>query len=58
MTAGPATVKASSTSPLARPREVEEIRLTPEFLDIYREVWESLREEVADRPREERCRAA
>jgi NitT/TauT family transport system ATP-binding protein len=46
MTAGPATVKASFDVPLERPRDVEEIRLTPEFLAIYREVWESLREEV------------
>jgi NitT/TauT family transport system ATP-binding protein len=46
MTAGPATVKASFDVPLDRPRDAEEIRLTSEFLDIYREVWESLREEV------------
>jgi NitT/TauT family transport system ATP-binding protein len=46
MTAGPATVKASFDVPLERPRDAEEIRLTPEFLEIYREVWESLREEV------------
>ncbi|GAA4639898.1 ABC transporter ATP-binding protein [Actinoallomurus vinaceus] len=46
MTASPATVKASFTVPLKRPRDAEEIRLTPEFLEIYREVWESLREEV------------
>jgi sulfonate transport system ATP-binding protein len=46
MTAGPATVKASFDVPLERPRDAEEIRLTPEFLRIYREVWESLREEV------------
>jgi NitT/TauT family transport system ATP-binding protein len=46
MTAGPATVKASFEVPLERPRDAEEIRLTPEFLAIYREVWESLREEV------------
>ncbi|MFL6054928.1 MAG: ABC transporter ATP-binding protein [Actinoallomurus sp.] len=46
MTAGPATVKASFDVPLERPRDAEEIRLTSEFLDIYREVWESLREEV------------
>jgi NitT/TauT family transport system ATP-binding protein len=46
MTARPATVKASFDVPLKRPRDAEEIRLTPEFLDIYREVWESLREEV------------
>jgi NitT/TauT family transport system ATP-binding protein len=46
MTAGPATVKAFFDVPLERPRDAEEVRLTPEFLDIYREVWESLREEV------------
>jgi NitT/TauT family transport system ATP-binding protein len=46
MTAGPATVKASFEVPLERPRDAEEIRLTPEFLAVYREVWESLREEV------------
>ncbi|HEX6499526.1 MAG TPA: ABC transporter ATP-binding protein [Micromonosporaceae bacterium] len=47
MTASPATVKASFDVPLPRPRDVEEIRLTDAFLDIYREVWQSLREEVA-----------
>jgi NitT/TauT family transport system ATP-binding protein len=46
MTAGPATIKGSFAVPLARPREAEEIRLTTEFLDIYREVWDSLRAEV------------
>jgi sulfonate transport system ATP-binding protein len=46
MTAGPATVKASFDVPLDRPRDAEEVRLTPEFLQIYREVWESLRDEV------------
>jgi sulfonate transport system ATP-binding protein len=46
MTAGPATVKGSFDVPLPRPRDAEEVRLTSEFLDIYREVWESLREEV------------
>ncbi|KAA2258784.1 ABC transporter ATP-binding protein [Solihabitans fulvus] len=48
MTAGPATVKASFDVPLARPRDVEEIRLTAEFLEIYREIWESLKEEVEE----------
>jgi NitT/TauT family transport system ATP-binding protein len=46
MTAGPATVKSDFDIPLPRPRNVEEIRLTTEFLEIYREVWRSLREEV------------
>jgi NitT/TauT family transport system ATP-binding protein len=46
MTTGPATVKASFDVPLERPRDVEEIRLSSEFLVIYREIWESLKEEV------------
>ena len=46
MTAGPATVKDVIAVNLARPRAVEEIRLTDEFLDVYRKVWESLRDEV------------
>ncbi|HET6500953.1 MAG TPA: ABC transporter ATP-binding protein [Amycolatopsis sp.] len=46
LTAGPATVKATFDIGLPRPRKVEELRLTEEFLRIYREVWESLRAEV------------
>jgi NitT/TauT family transport system ATP-binding protein len=46
MTAGPATVKASVPVTLERPRKVEEIRLTTDFLELYRSVWESLRVEV------------
>ncbi|WP_394838886.1 ABC transporter ATP-binding protein [Pendulispora rubella] len=46
MTCGPATVKGSFAVPLARPRHVEDIRLTTEFLEIYKEIWESLRQEV------------
>jgi NitT/TauT family transport system ATP-binding protein len=46
MTAGPATVKDVVTIELPRPRDVEEIRLTPEFVEIYKRVWDSLREEV------------
>jgi len=46
MTAGPATVKDVVRVDLPRPRSVEEIRLTPDFTDLYRRVWESLREEV------------
>lgn len=46
MTAGPATVKDVVTIDLPRPRRVEEIRLTHEFTDLYRRVWDSLREEV------------
>jgi len=46
MTAGPGTVKEAVPIDLPRPRTVEEIRLTPEFTEIYRSVWNSLREEV------------
>jgi NitT/TauT family transport system ATP-binding protein len=46
MTAGPATVKDIVPVELERPRKVEEIRLTEQFLVLYRRVWESLREEV------------
>jgi len=46
MTAGPATVKDVVTIDLPRPRDVEEIRLTPAFVELYKRVWESLREEV------------
>jgi NitT/TauT family transport system ATP-binding protein len=46
MTAGPATVKDVVTVDLPRPRRVEEIRLTPDFIDLYKHIWDSLREEV------------
>jgi NitT/TauT family transport system ATP-binding protein len=46
MTAGPATVKSIVPIDLPRPRRVEDIRLTPEFIELYRTVWDSLREEV------------
>ncbi|MEV5240630.1 ABC transporter ATP-binding protein [Streptomyces cinnamoneus] len=46
MTAGPATVKQVFPIGLPRPRKVEAIRLEPEFIEIYREIWSSLGEEV------------
>lgn len=46
LTTRPATVKAVFDVGLARPREVEELRITEDFLRIYREIWESLRVEV------------
>jgi NitT/TauT family transport system ATP-binding protein len=51
MTASPATVKATFPVALQRPRHVEEVRMTPEFQAVYREIWESLKEEV-DKTRE------
>ncbi|MFC5145969.1 ABC transporter ATP-binding protein [Streptomyces aureoversilis] len=46
MTAGPATVKAVFPVRLPRPRKVESVRLEAEFVEIYREIWSSLGEEV------------
>ena len=51
MTASPARIKDTFPIELDRPRNVEEIRMTPEFQSMYREIWESLREEV-DKTRE------
>ncbi|MEU7135871.1 ABC transporter ATP-binding protein [Streptomyces sp. NPDC046261] len=46
MTAGPATVKQVFPVDLPRPRKVESVRLEPQFIEIYREIWSSLGEEV------------
>ena len=47
ITAGPGTVKAVFDVDLPRPRgEVQEIRFTPRFLELYQQIWESLKEEV------------
>ncbi|HKS47852.1 MAG TPA: ABC transporter ATP-binding protein [Amycolatopsis sp.] len=46
LTTSPATVKDVFEVGLPRPRKVEELRITEDFLRIYREVWESLRVEV------------
>jgi sulfonate transport system ATP-binding protein len=47
MTAGPGTVKATFEVDLPRPRgAVQEIRFHPRFLELYQQIWESLREEV------------
>jgi NitT/TauT family transport system ATP-binding protein len=46
MTAGPATVKARYRIDLPRPRTVQEIRFDPAFIDLYQEIWQSLRDEV------------
>jgi NitT/TauT family transport system ATP-binding protein len=46
MTAGPATVKEVFEIGLPRPRKVEQVRLEPRFVEIYREIWSSLGEEV------------
>ncbi|MUM18964.1 ABC transporter ATP-binding protein [Mycobacterium sp. CBMA271] len=46
MTASPATVCGDFPVKLSRPRDVEEVRLTDEFRAIYREIWETLRDQV------------
>lgn len=46
MTASPATVCGDFRVTLERPRNVEEVRLTEEFRDLYREIWETLRDQV------------
>jgi NitT/TauT family transport system ATP-binding protein len=47
MTAGPAaTVKATFSVELPRPRVVQEIRFTQDFAALYHHIWEALRDEV------------
>ena len=47
MTAGPGTVKAVYDIDLPRPRgAVQEIRFKPRFLELHRQIWETLRDEV------------
>ncbi|MGW4241446.1 ABC transporter ATP-binding protein [Nocardia sp. NPDC004722] len=46
MTASPATVCGDFKVTLDRPRNVEEVRLTEEFRDLYKEIWETLRDQV------------
>jgi sulfonate transport system ATP-binding protein len=47
MTVGPGTIKGVFDIDLPRPRgAVQEIRFDPRFLELHRQIWESLREEV------------
>ncbi len=47
MSAGPrARILAEYPIPLARPREISEIRLHDKFHEIHREIWNALKEEV------------
>lgn len=46
LSAGPARIKGIYTVPLARPRDVAEIRLDPRFDELYRHIWGDLRDEV------------
>jgi len=53
MTAHPGQTKAFVQVPFARPREVYEIRATPEYGQLMYSIWELLREEVLRAKREE-----
>lgn len=46
MTAGPGSIKANFKIDLPRPRKARDIRFSSEFIKIYQELWEVLREEV------------
>jgi NitT/TauT family transport system ATP-binding protein len=46
MTAGPGTVKEVYDIDLPRPRQVPEIRFDPRFVELYEEIWSTLRDEV------------
>jgi len=46
ISAGPGTVKANYPVPLTRPRNVTEIRMEPQFSQIYGEIWNDLKDEV------------
>ncbi len=46
MTAGPGRIKARYDVALPRPRNVTEIRFTPEFVALYERAWADLRDEV------------
>jgi NitT/TauT family transport system ATP-binding protein len=48
LTAGPGTVKAEFEIDLPRPRVVQEIRFEPRFIELYEQIWEALRAEVAE----------
>ncbi len=47
LSAGPAArIKGDYPVTLARPRDVAEIRIEPDFLELYRRIWADLRDEV------------
>jgi NitT/TauT family transport system ATP-binding protein len=47
LSAGPATHPIGDFRiDLPRPRDVSEIRMTPAFIDVHREIWSTMKEEV------------
>ena len=57
MSAGPGRIKGIYEVPLARPRDVAEIRLNPKFDQLYRQIWADLRDEVKRQYERQRERA-
>src|SRR3954453_18672362 len=57
MTASPARLKSVHDVGLPRPRDVEELRVTTEFIEVYRTIWSSLSAEV-DRARNDARKVA
>ena len=48
MTAGPGRVKARYDVPLPRPRDIEKVRFDPRFTELYRAMWDDMRDEVLE----------
>jgi NitT/TauT family transport system ATP-binding protein len=46
LTVGPGTVKAEFTVDLPRPRHAQEVRFDPRFIELYEQIWQTLRDEV------------
>ena len=46
-TGRPGKIKFIREIPIPRPRDVFQIRFSPQFGDLYEEIWESLREELS-----------
>jgi NitT/TauT family transport system ATP-binding protein len=46
LTKGPGSVKSSYEIPLARPRDVSEARYSRPFIDLSRQIWSDLKDEV------------
>ena len=46
MSKGPGSVKSSYEIPLARPRDVSEARYSTEFIQLSRQIWSDLKDEV------------
>jgi len=46
LTAGPATVKSAYRIDLPRPRRVSEVRYLPRFVELSRQIWSDLKDEV------------